>query len=235
MSFGYVNTAGIGFDSSAVSINLGAREYIQKALKGEHSMSDPVVSPATGALVAVFASPVKASDGKVTGVFFGAIDLGEISKKVGEVRIGKTGYAYMLKGDGMTIANPNKELVMKDNPLKNEKLPQSLRQTTERMVKGEAGITVYEYNGVEKMVGFAPVKSAGWSLAVSAPLTEMTEGLNVLTWISLVTILVVLILRPSLSPVCKEYRQTHTDSRESREHRRCGRSVRDQYGDPIPR
>ena len=101
---------------------------------------------------------------------------------------------YMLKGDGLTIANPNKELVMKDNPLKNEKLPSSLRQMTERMVKGEAGVAVYEYNGVEKMVGYAPVKSAGWSLAVSLPVAEATEGLTALTWISLVTILVVLIL-----------------------------------------
>lgn len=193
-AFGYVNTAGIGIDSGAVAINLSAREYIQKTLRGENSMSDPVVSPATGGLVAVFASPVKGADGKVTGAFFGAIDLGEISKKVGEVKIGKTGYAYMLKGDGLTVANPNKDLVMKDNPLKNEKLPPSLRQTAERMVKGEAGVTVYEYNGVEKMVGYAPVKSAGWALAVSLPVSEAMEGLSALTWISLVTIVVVLVI-----------------------------------------
>ena len=193
-SFGYVDTAGVGVDSSNVVINLAAREYIQKALKGENSMSDPVVSPATGQLVTVFASPVKTPDGKVAGVFFGAIELTELSKKIGEIKIGKTGYAYMLKSDGLTIANPNKELVMKDNPLKNEKLPQSLRQMTEHMVKGETGVTIYEYNGVEKMVGYAPVKTAGWSLAVSLPVAEATEGLTALTWLSLVTILVVLIL-----------------------------------------
>ena len=193
-SLGYVDTAGVGIDSSNVTINLAAREYIQKALKGENSMSEPVVSPATGQLVTVFASPVKAPDGKVAGVFFGAIELTELSKKIGEVKIGKTGYAYMLKSDGLTIANPNKDLVMKDNPLKNDKLPTSLRQMTEHMVKGETGVTIYEYNGVEKMVGYAPVKSAGWSLAVSLPVAEATEGLTALTWISLVTIAVVLIL-----------------------------------------
>ncbi|MDR3592500.1 MAG: methyl-accepting chemotaxis protein [Negativicutes bacterium] len=193
-SFGFVNPAGIGVDSSNVSINLSTRDYIQKALRGEHSISDPVISPATGALVTVFASPVKTAEGKVLGVFFGAIDLSEISKKVGEVKIGKTGYAYMLKGDGLTVANPNKELVMKDNPLKNEKLPPSLRQAAERMIKGEAGVTIYEYNGVEKMVAFAPVKSAGWSLAVSLPVSEALESLSALTWISLITIMVVLII-----------------------------------------
>ncbi len=193
-SFGFVDLAGKAFDSAAVTIDLGSREYVKKALKGENSMSDPVISPATGALVSVFASPVKTPDGNVVGVFFGSIDLGELSKKVGEVKIGKTGYAYMIKGDGVTIANPKKELVMKDNPLKNEKLPPALRQTAERMVKGETGVTTYEYDGVGKMVGFAPVKSAGWALAVSVPVSEATEELVDLTWISLITILVVLLI-----------------------------------------
>ena len=193
-AFGYVDLTGSSVDSSGVATNLGAREYIQKALKGENAMSDPVVSPATGALVAVFASPVKAMDGKVTGVFFGSIELNDISKKIAEVKIGKTGYAFMVKGDGMTIANPNKDQVMKDNILKNDKFPAALRQIAERMVKGEAGVTSYEYNGVGKMVGFAPVTSTHWSLAVSMPTTEALEGLTALTWISLVTIVVVLIL-----------------------------------------
>ncbi|HWR41350.1 MAG TPA: methyl-accepting chemotaxis protein [Patescibacteria group bacterium] len=193
-SLGYLSPDGNAIDSSAVTINLSAREYIQKALRGEPSISDPVVSPATGNLVAVFAAPVKATDGKVTGVCFGAIDLNELSKKISEVKIGRTGYAYMLKGDGLTVANPNKELVMKDNPVKNDKLPPSLRQTAERMIKGETGITIYEYNGVEKMVAFAPVKNAGWSLAVSLPVAEALEGMVALTWISLITIVIVLFL-----------------------------------------
>lgn len=193
-AFGFVNSTGIGSDSNGVSINLSTREYIQRALRGEHAISEPVVSPATGGLVVVFASPVKLSDGKVVGIFFGSIELGEVSQKISEVKIGTTGYAYMLKGDGVTIANPNKELVMKDNPLKNEKLPLLLRQTSERMVKGETGVTTYEYNGVQKMVAYAPVQSSGWSLAVSLPMSEALDGLTSLTWISLATIVTVLII-----------------------------------------
>ncbi len=192
-TLGYIAPSGIAIDSKGVSVNLGTREYFQKAMKGEAAVSDPVVSPATGGLVAVVAVPVKL-DGKVTGVFFGSVSLDEVSRKTGEVKIGKTGYAYMLKSDGLTIANPDKTLVMKDNPAKNEKLPPALRQNAERMIKGESGTTTYEYNGVQKMVGFAPVKSTGWSLAVSVPVAEVTEALVALTWISLMTILIVLII-----------------------------------------
>ncbi len=77
------------------------------------------------------AVPVK-SEGRVTGVLFGAMSLNELAKKVSMVKLGQTGYAYVLKGDGLTIPIRIKELVMKDNPLKNEKLPASLRAATER-------------------------------------------------------------------------------------------------------
>ncbi|MBP2665925.1 MAG: mcpA 6, partial [Firmicutes bacterium] len=192
-SLGYIAPTGIAHDSQGVKIDLSARAYFQKAIKGEAAISDPVVSPATGGLVAVVAVPIK-TEGKVTGVLFGAMSLNELAKKVSMVKFGQTGAAYVLKGDGLTIANQNKDLVMKDNPLKNEKLPASLRAATQRMVKGETGTAIYEYNNVEKMVGFAPITTVGWSLAVSLPVAEATDVLDTLKMISLITIVVVLII-----------------------------------------
>lgn len=192
-TFGYIAPTGMSVDSKGTQIDLGAREYFKRAMKGENVISDPVISPTTGGLVALVAVPVK-SGGTVNGVFFGSVSLNEISQKVAEVKIGKTGYAYMIRGDGLTIANADQSLVMKDNPLKNEKLPPALRKTAERMVQGEAGATNYEYNGVAKMVGFAPVKSAGWSLAVSLPVSEATGALSELTLISVITVLIILVI-----------------------------------------
>lgn len=192
-TLGYIAPTGMAIDSKGTKVDLGARDYFQKAMKGESVISDPVISPTTGGLVSMVAVPVK-SAGKVNGVFFGSISLSEISQKVAEVKIGKTGYAYMIRGDGLTVANADQSLVMKDNPLKNEKLPPALRKTAERMVQGEAGATTYEYNGVAKMVGFAPVKSAGWSLAVSLPVSEATGALTELTFISVITVLVILVI-----------------------------------------
>ena len=189
----YITPQGMSYNSRGGVVDMTQRVYFQKALKGEVVVSDPLVSAVTGGLVTVVASPVK-SAGRITGVFTATMSLAELSKKIGEVKIGKTGYAYMLQGDGVTIANPNKDLVMKDNPIKNDKLPPSMRAATERMVKGETGVTVYEYSGVEKMVGYAPVKSTGWALAVSLPVAEATEELAMLTWISLATIVTVLLV-----------------------------------------
>ena len=189
----FATPSGVSHDSQGPIADVANRNYFKQAMQGRANVSDPVISRATGRMVVVVAVPVKAAD-KIIGVLFGAISMDEISRKALSIKIGKTGYAYIIQGDGTTIIHPDKQMAMKDNILKNPNAPPELKTTTEKMVKGEHGLTRYEYNGVGKMVAFAPISSANWSLALTAPVAEMTEVLSSLTWISLVTILIVLFL-----------------------------------------
>ena len=189
----FVEASGVSHDSQGPVANVAAREYFKQALSGKASVSDPVISKATGHAVVVVAVPVKVG-GKSVGVLFGAINMEELSSKVLSIKIGKTGYAYIVQSDGMTIVHPDKAMVMKDNILQNPNAPRELKQTTEKMVKGERGLTRYSYNGTDKMVSFSPVPNSRWSLALTAPVAEITEVLSSLTMISLATIAVVLLV-----------------------------------------
>ena len=189
----FVEASGVSHDSQGPVANVAAREYFKQALSGKASVSDPVISKATGHAVVVVAVPVKVG-GKSVGVLFGAINMEELSSKVLSIKIGKTGYAYVVQSDGMTIVHPDKAMVMKDNILQNPNAPWELKQTTEKMVKGERGLTRYSYNGTDKMVSFSPVPNSRWSLALTAPVAEITEVLSSLTMISLATIAVVLLV-----------------------------------------
>ncbi len=193
-TIGYATLDGQFINSARAVGSIADRPYFKKVVKdGQSTVSDPVMSKSTGNMITVVAIPVKEGN-QVKGVLYGAISMEGISKQILAVKVGKTGYAYVLQADGLTIANPNKELVLKDNPLKNEKLSPTQKQTAELMVKGETGVATYEYLGVEKIVGYAPVKSAGWSLAVTLPVKEATEVLSTLTWISLLTTVIVLLI-----------------------------------------
>ena len=189
----FVEASGVSHDSQGPVANVAAREYFKQALSGKASVSDPVISKATGHAVVVVAVPVKVG-GKSVGVLFGAINMEELSSKVLSIKIGKTGYAYVVQSDGMTIVHPDKAMVMKDNILQNPNAPWELKQTTEKMVKGDHGLTRYSYNGTDKMVAFAPIPNSRWSLALTAPVAEITEVLSSLTMISLATIAVVLLV-----------------------------------------
>ncbi|MDR3560620.1 MAG: methyl-accepting chemotaxis protein, partial [Negativicutes bacterium] len=192
-SIGYALPSGQARNYAGIAVELSDREYFKRALKGEIAVSDPLLSKSNGHLICVVAIPVKV-DGKVTGVLYGSVDMASLSQKVLEVKVGQTGYAYIVQGDGLIIIHPNKEVAMKANTLQQSNASSELKAATERMVKGDKGLIHYEYSGVDKVLAFAPVPGMNWALAVSVPTKELTGKLSALTIISLVTIIVVLLI-----------------------------------------
>jgi methyl-accepting chemotaxis protein len=173
--------------------SIADREYFQLAVRGIVAVSDPVISKSTGHLIAPVAVPIKVGD-KVTGVMYGTVTLDSLAKKIAAIKVGQTGYAYMLQKNGLIIAHPNKDFPMKLNAVTDISLPPGLRAVNERMVKGEAGLASYEYQGSEQLVAFAPISGTSWVLAITVPLAEVTGAVSALTTISLLTSVVVLIV-----------------------------------------
>lgn len=62
-----------------------------------------------------------------------------------------------------------------------------------KMTQGEMGFDEYEYNGIPKVIGFAPIEGRGWSVGVAVDKEEALAGLselrNVFLLISLIFIL----------------------------------------------
>ena len=105
-SINYANLAGVVFSSSGATFNVNDRDYFQRALRGEITITDPLMARGTGKLVSTVVIPVKL-DGKVTGVLFAGSDMEGISKMVLSVKAGQTGYASVTQGDGLRIIHPN--------------------------------------------------------------------------------------------------------------------------------
>jgi len=189
----YASLDGNYINSFGLTGNIIQRNYFQKSIKGEPSVSDLLISKDTGNKMVNAVVPVKVN-GKVTGILSGQINLDTIFKQVSSIKIGQTGYASILQEDGLTIIHPDKEKVMKENILKDEKAPKSIREVNERMVKGETGSSSYDSDGVNRMVAFAPIPGTTWSLALNVPTKEMTGVMSTFTMMSLITIVVMMII-----------------------------------------
>ncbi len=48
----------------------------------------------------------------------------------------------------------------------------------EKMVKGETGVGIYSYNGERKILGYAPIISANWSIGINVLESEVLIGLS---------------------------------------------------------
>ncbi|MGV8981052.1 methyl-accepting chemotaxis protein [Clostridium sp.] len=163
------------------SANIKDRTYFQIALSGKSNVSDPLVSKVDGTIVVVYAVPIKNND-EVVGVLISTRDGNKLSELTNQVKFGGTGNAFMIKKDGTVIAHTNKDLVMKMyNAIEESKKDDSLVELAgieKKMSMAETGIGQYTYGGINKLVGYAPVKGTEWSLAVVISKTEVLSELD---------------------------------------------------------
>lgn len=166
------------YNSENITSNISDRDYFKKVMStGETIVSDPVFSKSTGHLIAVVAAPIK-KDGRVTGLVGGSVLMDDLYGRIDSIKTGKSGYVYMVQGDGLVIAHPNRDLVMKTNFLKESGVHPGLVEATTKMVGGETGIGRYTFEGVDKFVAFAPVPGVNWSLAVTANVEDLKKQLS---------------------------------------------------------
>ena len=190
----YASLDGNYINSFGLTGNITQRNYFQKSIKGENSVSDLLVSKDTGNLMVNAVVPVR-TDGHVTGILSGQINLEEVFKQVSNIKVGQTGYARILQNDGLTILDPDKEKIMKENVIADKNTPQAIQVVCERMLNGEKGVADYEdTDGINKMVSFAPVRGTSWAFELKVPTTEMTGEMSAFTKMSFITIVVVLLI-----------------------------------------
>lgn len=174
-----------GVDRLGSGKDISGHEYFNKIMEGENVIGDPEFNEENGELLMTMAAPLM-KDGKLSTYPVGAVvvevDAKTLTDLVKEITVSKNGGAYIIDGDGNTIAHTDYDLVLqKSNTIKDSATDSSLKKLAKlerRMMNGEVGFGQYSYGGQLKLMAFAPIVFNGWSLAVNAPITDfMTECL----------------------------------------------------------
>ncbi|MDR3342120.1 MAG: methyl-accepting chemotaxis protein [Treponema sp.] len=187
-SHNYLDLAVVTYDGVAHYIkddtisNLADRDYVIKALAGQQVTSDVIISRVIGKPVVMFAVPIRDGAGRTVGALVGRRDGSALHEVTKNVKVGETGYSYMVNGQGIVIAHQNADLVMNQfNPQEEAKKDSSLVSlagtiTTAQRVR--TGVVSYIYNKVEMEVGFTPVADYAWTLFVTIERKELLAGID---------------------------------------------------------
>lgn len=151
-------------------LNLAGRDYLDKAFKGIPNVGSVVISRATGRVISTAACPIYDPKGKeITGAVVMAMELKFSADILDNVKIGKTGYAYIVNQKGLYVHHPVKENILKVNISEIKGM-----ETVAQMVGGEkAGVAEYELDGIRKVAAVAPIPSTGWSVVAAIPTEEL--------------------------------------------------------------
>ena len=173
--------------------NIADRSYFTQIMKEgkDYVVADEAISKSLGVPVVVLSKAIIGSGGARLGLLAFQMKAEVLSRIVAGVKIGNTGYAYLVDSRSIIIAHPNDAIVLNLNLLESaQKGWKGLDAVGAAMQAGQTGAMSYRKpDGSEVMTYYAPVPSSpGWSLALAVPLKEVNltrDALLVLLFIAL--------------------------------------------------
>jgi methyl-accepting chemotaxis protein len=156
-------------DGKLKGVQAGDREYFKLAKQGKYNIGNVSKSKATGKPVAQLAGPILSEQKEVVGVLAVVLKVDYLIDAVTKVKVGKSGFAGMVDQNCLTIAHPDRELILKLDL----KTVRGLEKLTKVIQAGESGVSEYILGGEKRIGGYAPVQLTGWSVLATVPLDEV--------------------------------------------------------------
>ncbi len=167
---GIVYADSVGGSNKGISIK--DREYFHDAKANKINLSTPVKSKKTGNPVLPICIPVYSPSGQFSGALAIVLKLDILSEKILAVKVGKTGYPFMVDRSGLVIVHPNPKHILELNlaTLKD------MKSIMDKMLGHQTGVDAYTFEGIKKLAGFAPVDLTGWSIGVTQSVDEFMDS-----------------------------------------------------------
>ncbi|UTY27258.1 methyl-accepting chemotaxis protein [Treponema denticola] len=161
-------------DGSEIAFN--NTKWFQASINGKKNTTEPYIDSQNNIFI-TFSLPVYDDNRNIIGVLGADVDGLWLSDQIDDIVVGETGVCYIIDLTGITIADPDPEVVKaQENSAEKAQTDASYssiaafekRAMTE--VEPDTGY-FYWYKRLD-IAAFAPIKSTGWPVIISAPSVE---------------------------------------------------------------
>ena len=194
-------------NGALAGMNIADRDYYHTAKSsGKAAVGKPVLSRASGKPVVPFCAPVQKKDGSFGGVVIVTCHIQTLSNIFNSVKVGETGYPYMVDDTGLLFVHPNPDHILKTNLATSK----GMETIMARMLNGETGADQYVFEGIHKIAGFTSVPETGWGIGVTQPSDEFMASIKAirnffiiiaLLFLAVTVVTVVLFARSITGPI----------------------------------
>ena len=138
--------------------------------------------------------------GRLEGIVTADVSLDWLTKLLRSISPGRTGYCFLVSGDGAFISHPDPNVIMRESlfSLAEESGKPRLRQIARTMLRKESGFVDLRDNltAEDSFLAYARIPATGWSLGVvflkSEIFAEVNKLLRITTVLSAVGIILLL-------------------------------------------
>jgi methyl-accepting chemotaxis protein len=166
---------GMSRSDSGQDIDLSDRDYVKTMLTGENDflIGNPVKSKLDNSLIYQVCVAAYDKNHKKLGFFAGIVTLAHLQEIVQTVKVGTSGYLTVIDGNGICLADPTTDLVMKNL---NDSTDPGIRAAVKRMINRESGTeSIVNSKGEDSYAFFGPIKNTTWAIVAVVPEKEVTS------------------------------------------------------------
>lgn len=147
------------------------RPYFQKTVtEGKPVISQPFISSVNGSPAIAMTAPIINAEGQLVAILAGLIDLhasGGLFQELTTIKVGNSGYLYLLGADRTIILHPDKNLIMRQD------LQQGKSLLFDQVLDGFEGVgETTSQQGQHFLSAFKRLQSTNWILASNFPIEE---------------------------------------------------------------
>ena len=171
--------------------NVADRDYFQTAkASGKTTIGSIVLSKTTNKLISVICVPITSANQEFVGSLGLVLKIDFVTGLISSRKLGATGYGFMSDKNGIILAHPVTEHILK---LDITKLV-GMEVFVKRMLAGEKGVEEYTFKGVDKIAGFAPMTITNWYVAATQDASEFLSAAHSIRNLSLIVTFVAIVL-----------------------------------------
>lgn len=149
-----------------MSTNISDKDYFKKAIEEKKTIiSDVLISMTTNKPTVVMVVPVFNEKKELVGVLGADLDLSKIEKMRSQMKLGKTGYAFVADSKGIMLSHPTQKLVDNREDVSSVKI-------IKKALHGGFGTMAYTYQGTHIYGSYANVALTGWVVSTRQTYAE---------------------------------------------------------------
>jgi methyl-accepting chemotaxis protein len=145
--------------------------WFQKALASKDIIySDVLISPDTNTPIIIMAKAFYNQEGKPYAVMVADLDAEIATKRVTDIKIGKSGYAFVVGKDGTVLANPDKAKTLKLNLSKYD--------FGKEILQKKKGSLEYDWEGSSRYASYLEYPAMSWIIVTTTEKSDILASVN---------------------------------------------------------
>ncbi len=179
--------------------DISGMTYFKEAMMGHSAVSSTYISKKNSGMMVTMAMPISDPEDNSIKILACSLSVGTLNSLINDVTVGKTGYGFIVDGDGKIVADKNLNNILDSvnyiELAKKDSSYSGMAEVDKHMAAGKTGGEMTTLEGKQVYVSYLPISgTSGWSIGVVAVKSEMMGGMYTAIYIALALIAVFILL-----------------------------------------